>query len=277
MADDCTPNQIDVKPASSIATLIEFSYGAPTKTVYRYARWTSDVTFKGNTFSSVPALDVRYGKQHGGTQDVPITIKMSKIEPVSFMTTAFPRVYVRVWELKPGDDTTAVLLWGGTISVVRFNAVGNPNVVEFDVAGKKAKFDVPLGIVVGYGCDATFGGPGCFKDLTPLKQHGTASAISGQKITISGFSLPSPSETYWRLGTAWFDDLAISIYQHVPGDSSFVLMRPPPLYWIGKSIELTPGCSHDIEGCRFWDNEINFGGIGGAMPDYQPNFEQGEG
>lgn len=273
---DCVLNPIDSKAASQIATLIEFKYGS-TPTIYRYARWTADVTFKGNVYSAVPALEVNYGKQHGGTQDVPAVVKMSKIEPAASMSTAFPVVKVTIWEVQPGNDNTAELTWGGTISRVRFNSSGNPEVLEFDVAGKKSRLNVPLGIVIGNGCWATFGGTGCFKDLTPLKQNGVVSSISGQKIVIAGFSTAQGKETYWRQGSVEFDTLALSIYKHLPLESAFLLVKPPPAYWVGKTVVVSPGCDHSINDCRFWDNEEFFGGIGGDMPDYQPNFEQGAG
>ena len=182
-------NPIDVKPANQVATLVSYEYGDPlAPTIRRYAAWTSDITFEGNVFTALPALEINYGKQDGGTRDVPAEIVSRIVDPIDKMGGTFPPVAVVIRELKPGSDATAQTMWGGKILRVAYNQNGNADTAKLIVSGHKADLNADLSYVFGRYCPLIFGMSPCGFDLDAARELGTVTAIAGQKVTVSGLT-----------------------------------------------------------------------------------------
>lgn len=265
-------NPIDTPAANSVATLVELTWG--TSNVARYAAWPSSVVFDGNTFESLPAMEVDYGKRDAGTKDNPSTIKVREVTPFSEMRTTHAQVSVTVWEIIPGDDDSAYIKAKGTISSVDFNYNENAGLVLATISGPKGRLASSLSLRLSRFCPWTFGTRPCGVNLEALKETGTISAISGQKITVSGLTtLTDPG--WWTDGEVRYDGLGISIFEQSGNDPEFYLNKPPPADWVGKSVTFYPGCDGLIESCRHprRNQESKFGGIGIKIPDRDPRIQ----
>lgn len=263
-------NDLDVKPASQVCTLLEFRWGSQ---VRRYASWTGDVVYAGDTYTSQPGIAIEYGRQDGTTKDQPAEITMKVISPLDKMRTTHPPVTVKIWELNPGNDLTAAKMWAGRISIVRYNADGNPGVCKATIEGWKSGLECSISLVAGRFCPWTFGSSVCGKDIEALKEPVTITAIDNCVVTVSGLTTTAVPN-YWRFGYIKIDGFPLQIHSHELGTSDFVLCKPPPTDWASASGYAYPGCSKEIESCRFWGRESSFGAMGIRLPNRQVQIEE---
>lgn len=265
------PNPIDVKPANLVATLVTFSWGAG-PTVVRYAAWSADITYAGSLYTALPALEVNYGRQDGSTRDIPAGLTMSEVSPLNQMRGTFPPVTVEILELRPGDDSTAAKMWKGIIGKVQYNLNGNSKTVKVEVKGHKDSLSASISLVLGKFCNWIFGKSPCMFNLAAATENGTITAISGQKVTVSGLTTLNTVD-WWRWGEMKVDGFAISIHSHNLGTGEFQLVKPPPAYWVGQPVAVAPGCDGTVASCRIRGQEENFGAMGMKIPDRDVRME----
>lgn len=268
-------NPIDNSSAVQLATLVTFSYGDG-PTVLRYARWTEDLVIDGDTFTSVAAMELDYGEQHGGTADTPIVIKMpSALEPLPRLVgQRYGEVTVLVEEIIPGNEASYRKMFKGRVASVVKNSKGRAAVAEVKVASLKRLLDAPLGLKILSRCPWVVGRRPCQADIASRQITRHITAIDGSELTVN--ALPAQPDYYWLMGTVKVDGYEISIKYWKSG-TTFTLVRPPPREWLDVDALLTPGCNGTIASCRDWGQEENYGGAGVAMPNRQPQFEENEG
>lgn len=273
-------NAEDRRSSVQATPLVRFSWGDPTK-VRRYAGWTADVIASGNTWLSCPAIDVDYGEQTGGVNDASVFLLIRRdVEPVNFLAQArIAPVDVQIFECDPYDaDATLRDVWRGRVRLATSNFTASTEVVRLEIPGHKRRLDVSLGISVSQKCPWTYGDRICGKNLGPLRQTLTITAIDGKAITMVGATFPS--DKYFEHGSVKVDGDEIMIRTWSDDDPSiFVLARKPPPWWLGASATLTPGCSKTIDGlngCRANGREEFFGGMGIALPNRHPQVEADE-
>lgn len=270
-------NPLDGLNANRLAILVEFKWGTG-PTYARYARHDKDVTYDGHVYTACPILDIVYGDQHGGSQDVPITITIDRTKsPADKMIgQRFTPTDVRVWECDLSDvDGSARETWAGLISLAEDNPKGKSSVVELTVNGLKADTESVLGLTVDSTCPYN---PGDYLCKFPFSTHNVTSTISS--ILGSSVSVP-PAAGFtdqpflrWHRGIVTRDGYSIGIRGW--SGTNFLLMRPPPADWVGQTVVFTPGCNGTLEACQYWGNTINFGGIGRRMQNRNPIWETGE-
>lgn len=250
-----------------------FTYGA-SPTVRRYALWTSDITIDGNTYAALPAMEVRYNEQHGGTQDVPTEIDIDgTVQPiVNMIGQPHPRVRCKIQEVNPLDLSTLRTTFEGYVGPVTINVQGRPRVARVTVRSWKSLLQIPLGIQCNPQCDNRLGDPvTCKVNVASLRGTGTITAIAGNVATITGL----PSGRQWMNGYVEIDSLRIGIRFWQASDATrFVLRRFPPTSWTGLSAMVSPGCLKTKEACNTdYANLANFAGRGRAMLDRNPLWE----
>jgi hypothetical protein len=256
---------LEQNPAAVAAILVEFSYEDPA-TVLRYAIWEDDVVFGGDTYSSMPRMNVKLPKIDGTTRTSQATIESEEVPPFDSMRSTFPPVSVRIFELTPGDDTTEYVLYKGEVSECSFNHNGNPNLVQATVSGPTRRLETTTSLRVGRFCPWTFGidadGP-CQYDREGNKETVTVTAISGNSVTLTGSTVLDPS--LWKGGSLRFNGFEVTIHWQ-ESLTTVHLIKPAPSHWLNEDVDMLPGCLKTIEDCRTRGQEERFCGLGVNLP-----------
>jgi uncharacterized phage protein (TIGR02218 family) len=271
-------NPLDTVNASRACLLFEFSYGDPL-TFHRWARWASDVVADGNTYASLPTIEFDGGEQHGGSEDVKTYVTMpANVQPApKFDGQRWGPTTVRIYECDPADVAgTLRTKYAGTIAFSRKNADGRSGVMKFELAGRKSRLDVPLGIIASSSCQNVFGQRPCNINLTPLRQTGTITAIEGTVITVTGAAAGN-SVGHFDHGEVTVNGYGIKIVRMLAANR-FDLGRQPPREWLAATGTFTPGCDFTLETCQNrWNNVSQFTGFGLKAPLRHPQAETGDG
>lgn len=253
---------LDVPSSTSLAILVEFWYENPA-TYVRYARWESDISYGGNSYTSLARLSVDLPQIDGTVRPSITTIDMEEVAPIDAMRTTFPPTYVRVIELDPSIPDSAYTLYEGRVSKCSYNHNGNPRLVQVEVSGPKRDLEGTVSWRIGRFCANTFGARPCGYDREATKETVTVTAIDGNRITVSGFSLLDPAT--WKHGGVRYRGFEIPI--HFQESLSFIhLVKPAPTHWLGEDVDVLWGCDGSIESCRTRGQESVFTGIGINLP-----------
>jgi hypothetical protein len=262
------------------AILVEFQYGDPASPTYtRMTSWSQDLT----TFTSTPALEVSLGSNIGTLEDRETTIRIPLVAGAfsDLVSNGEPHspIFVTITESTTdptgaGDPDTLTLFKGQVRSVTR-NAGGAAGVVALACVPQKNLLRVPLGIPCNNQCEWTLGDPNCKVNMASLSALGLLTAVSVRTATITGLTPPGGDATYYSRGYVKRDGLWIGIRVWSSSTAtSFELVKAPPAAWIGQYLTVFPGCQKTIEVCRArFSNELNFGGMGYAMPSWHPAIE----
>lgn len=252
----------DETSASNIAILVEFSYEDP-ETVVRYARWETDVSHGGNTYTSLTALDVELPEIDGTTQETTAFIDIKEVAPLPAMRTTFPPVSIKIIEIDPEVADSAYTLFEGRVSQCNYSYNGNPTLVRVEVSGPTKDLESSVSFRIGRFCANVFGQSPCPYDREVTKETVTITAISGSQITVSGLTLLDPA--FWKHGGVRYRGFEIPI--HFQESLSVLhLTKPAPLHWEGVSVDVLAGCDKTITTCRLRGQEENFTGIGINLP-----------
>lgn len=267
-------------------------------TTYRFTTWAADLNLLGATWISTPAMEVKWPpntgtlEARGGKIEVSEDANLTVTSLVDLLLrdgTPTAPVTVEITEvIRPvvtgGTATELVPFRGRVLRAVR-NAGGKSKRIRFEMQSIKSRLDVALGLPCMHHCPWRLFGKGCAvqggaEERGPQRadeiRTRTISAISGRTITVSSDpNIASPKSL--QFGHVQKDGISIEIFKWDSGDpTSMVLRQQPPSTWNGTSVTLVPGCDKSIEACRTqWDNEDNFGGIGYAIPNYNPHYEEG--
>lgn len=263
--------------------LIELRYGDASD--YQYLRLTdrkADVVHGLKRFTASPQLECKPAKNTGALGETNFEFEVvAKSGPLYDLSggdrTSLIRCAAWVYHEDPATAVPTILaLFLGKVARITRNPQGRQSTVRVTAVSPKNRFQWPLGVVCAAHCPWTFGGRGCFLNVKAMEEVGTLTAVVGKVATITGLSDQSAFATgrYWHRGAVKKDGIHFLIrdwQQAAP--TTFALSREPPASWVGGSVTVKPGCSHDIESCRAHGNEEHFAGVAFAMPSYHPSFE----
>ena len=164
-----------------------------------------------------------------------------------------------------------LVLFLGTVAKFISNFHGESGIVKVICAHIKDEFDIPLGIVGMDSCPWQFGSSPCKKDLVPLRENATITAIDGLTVTLSG--LVTTGAGYWEQGYIEKSGIRARIRDY-GGGTTMETERVLPPSWVGANVVLTPGCDKSPGVCdNRWNNIANFGGFAIQSPGYDPRQE----
>jgi len=271
------------QPQKESYVLVEFLYNGNYE---RYTNWGSRV----GLYLSVPELEVKLPQNTGslskGNCEITLPINSTTtafVEPL-VRGTPFANVRVTVTEFirssRAGETSQTLVLFTGWVLRKIKNPNNRPGFARLLVQSPKSKLDKKMGVSCDHECPWVLYNFPCAVQGTRGPQKAderklvTLSTITGTKVTVSGSPALGGSKSY-RDGYMEYAGATIRIRNWDSGTpNTLYLNRQPPAEWIGKTVTLVPGCDHSIEHCRAaWNNEGYFGGIGFAIPAYNPIVE----
>lgn len=280
--------QQHTEAAANYTVLVTFTWGSTD--IARYTRWSENLTVGGEVFTAVPQLSAKLKKpMEGGTSAEEIEVTMpinlapliSAIEPYKH-----PEIKVKVEEFSPGGgDSTVRSLFFGRVGKIKVAPSGAAALARIQVKGIKARLaETRIGMQALSTCIHTFGDDLCGFNLAGAKDViiPTVLSVGGVPNRMQGVIIGSPNmaNDRWARGFLRFDTVNITIRKIEDEGTNpnpvvtIDLREVPPPSWIGKSVDIFPGCNKTIEACRdpFRDRESEFLGPGIAMLPYNPGF-----
>lgn len=273
---------IEQAPTKESYVLVTFQWGDPPTpiTTIRMTNANADLDTRFGLFLSDPKIAIKIPKRSiAGFGKSEAVIDISR-DIGAFRTRItegrpFPPTTVKIEEKTINDtDDNIRLIFSGTMNLAIRNPGGRSGIVRIKAQGAKNDLDQALGFSTNDVCGWVFGDlKTCGLDLSPLVETGPLEIINNTEVKIT--TLDAHPNRYWRRGFVERDGLKIRIREWQSG-TTFFLSKLPPLDWDtgqGADVNVTPGCDKTIVVCRFWDREISFSGLGFAMQDYNPIFE----
>ena len=184
---------LDDSLAKNFATMVKFEWGENFSQQSRYIAWTDDVTVSSQLYTSVPELEIKIEKQHGGAEDAPSVITIPKTySPIDKLARPFPHSDCRVTilECDPSDPSNTVgVLFFGYVSKILAGKFGSNSMTEITVLGLKAQGNFSLGFPANTDCDWNLFDAHCKEPA--LEYEATLQAVSedGMTLTVSSPTL----------------------------------------------------------------------------------------
>ncbi len=278
--------------------LIQFTITA-TGDVSRFTNWATTIDPGGENWVSTPTIDVTWPNNTGTLSANGCIIKAFTEENATMLALVdlllgdgapTPAVEVEIREvIRPvtiGDTATVLIPFRGRLLRAVRNAGGKSKRVRFEVQSIKSRLDIPLGLPCNHHCPWQFMGRGCSvqggggqrgPQLIVERRVRSVLAINGKEITVDSDPSLTGSKSF-QFGFVERNGVRIGVQDWDPLDpTKLVLRQQPPAEWATPSaVTLVPGCDKTLLACQDdWDNEENFGGIGFAIPAYNPHFEDG--
>jgi len=137
--------------------------------------------------------------------------------------------------------------------------------------GWKYYTDITAGLPCTEQCAwGALGNRGCGASV--VEEEHTVDSVSGYTLTITD-SLVDTRAFLFNKGYIEKGGARIKIKYHETGNT-FQLSKPAPATWVGSTITIYSGCDRQLSTCRdVYDNEERFMGLGVAMVDYNPFYE----
>jgi len=268
------------RPSKDTYVLVRFTYGDPSNPSYiAYTNWTSDVP--GNpVYTSEPRLEITTPENNGTFEEK--TLDVSLPSDNSWFANlvsgiALSPTYIQAEEItKPdegGDTSSRRIFFKGQLirTIKNYQGRSDKSIAKF--MSIKSRLDIPLGIPANHHCAWTLFGKGCNKGKSGFSNLLTVDSIDGKVLTTT--TSPSRTGKFFHRGYIEYQGLRIGIRDWSDSaQDTFYLVKPPPQTLIGKVIQVWAGCDKTITTCRArFFNEINFGGMGYAIPAYNPLIE----
>lgn len=190
----------------------------------------------------------------------------------------YPITEVKVWEhTRSGGLSEVHLHFLGRMTRAVKNQEEGADTVKIVAKDLKAMMQAPLGLLVTHQCPWTFGKNGCFKAFTGLTESAVIDRIDGVKVTVRALNGNYTDKRHFIDGQMTVNGLPLRIreWEPITRPLEFHLIRTPPTRWLGDVALIEPGCSKFVEECEtMWLNNLQFGGIGFAIPEYNPTIEE---
>lgn len=278
---------LETNAAAQFAVLVTLRWSnLPTsgdaETVVKYTNWTRDIDILGDeseVFQSIPDMQIELGEIHGGTDDKPSTISISRQHsPFDVLRSGLshPKVNVTIEQVDPSDiANTRRPMFLGTLGKLRANPGGRASLVKCQINGIKAQLNqINLGVPCLTSCVLPFGGDICGYDKEATKKSGIVIAVGSPErvsIELSVGNGDSPNDLY-RRGVIKVAGMFFTIRESY-NDGTFDLFKIPPAWLVGKPAELFEGCDKQYSTCTARGRTSRFLGLGIRMPNRQPIFE----
>lgn len=267
------------QPEKESFVLVEFAYGdSNDQTIVRYTDWQEDYV---GGYVSNPSMSVKL-PENAGTFDermCEIELTLNDFADLASNGVAHSPIYVSVQEitrpLSGGPQATNLVAFKGRVVTTIRNYQGRSNRVLFKALTIKGRLEIPLALSCNHHCPWTLFDRGCQLNPGLFVEAGTITAIDGKVLTTVSASVIGKADKYWHRGYVEFEGLKIGIQNWSSADShNFYLVRKAPESWLGASVTFVAGCDKTIETCRSrFSNEAHFGGVGYAIPPYNPLLE----
>ena len=156
MDGNITIRKLDDQLSKNFATLVKFEWGEDFSESSHYVAWTDDIIVGAITYSSVPELEVKMGKQHGGSKDVSIKLIIPNPHaPINKLARPFPHsdCRVTVFECDPDDiSNTLYTLYFGYVSKISLGKFQSNSLAEIIVTGLKSQLEFAIGFPANSDC-----------------------------------------------------------------------------------------------------------------------------
>lgn len=275
-------------------TLIQFTVNG---TPYRFTNWGTSIDPAGENWLSVPSLEVKWPNNVGTLNDAAATVRAMEDSSATMQALVdlllengapAPEVGVLIKEVitstTGGVEATTLVPYQGYVHRAVRNAEGRSKMVKFECVTQKSLLEVNLGLPCGHHCIFALFGKGCSvqggagqrgpQRADEIREDLAIIAISGKTIQLDEDpNIDAPKSLQY--GYVERDGVSIGIQNWDPLEPTVVLLRQePPPSWLGNFVTVVPGCAKNADVCDdHWDNLENFGGIGYAIPAYNPAFE----
>lgn len=266
------------QPEKESFCLVTFQYGNPAAPTFsRYTDWNEDYV---GGYVGTPAMKITLPENAGTFEERPLKIEMPMDAFTIGASSGQPHspIYVTVQEisraLSGGPEALSLIVFRGRVTKAIRNLDGKSGRMMFNALPVKSRLEVPLALACNHHCPWTLFGRGC--GLAPVSINATITTITGKMVTTASSAVTTGHpDKYWHRGYIEFDGLRIGIQNWTLADPTHLfLVKRPPASWVGPTLHFVPGCDKTIETCRSrYNNEQHFGGVGYAIPAYNPIIE----
>lgn len=266
------------QPEKESFCLVTFQYGSPTSPTFsRYTDWNEDYV---GGYVGTPAMKITLPENSGTFEERTLKIEMPLDAFTDAASGGLPHspIYVTVQEisraLSSGPEALSLFAFKGRVIKTVRNSDGRSGRVMFHAQPVKSRLEIPLALSCNHHCPWTLFGRGC--GLTKQSFLATITAIDGKRLTTASASITTGHpDKFWHRGYVEYQGLRIGIQNWSLADPTYIyLVKQPPASWLGPTLTFVPGCDKTIETCRSrYGNEEHFGGVGYAIPAYNPILE----
>ncbi len=269
-------NPIDTSSAKRYAILLDVGVGrGPDAYSEGYTNWSHDIQDGSSNYESRPDIAVSLPKIEGNVEEPTFTITAPRVGAFALfgLGESVPPIVIGIDEVDPEDTSTRRRIYRAEVVSALVNPRGQSGLIELRMKGIKHRLTISLGIVAASTCPWAFGDRQCCVDLTDKTFAATVNEVSGNLVTLDLPSGVDPlDDDHWRNGVLSYQGLRIRIRK--VSSSGFTLSRVAPASWEGKTITAIYGCDKTLRVCGdIWNNVERWGGIGLAMPDFNPQIE----
>jgi hypothetical protein len=281
------------RPEKESYLLVEFRHGEDRAEIERYTDFQRDTL----GFTSTPLMEVDLPPAGGefGERETRIVLPLDaftdRLSDGLPHSPTFVKIEERTHGLIAGDEASVLVLFRGQIERAVRNYQGRTNMVAVKALPLKSRLDVRVGLQCNHYDEVRIFGPMSGLTQSAHDQTGQIASLDGKEVTIT---TPNPAITaptapggnndrFWERGYLEKDGLriAIHIWNRLDDPTVFVLRQRPPPDWVlagAASILFIPGTHCTLEDSRdVWDDEEHFLGLGYAMLNYNPIFENPQG
>lgn len=290
-----------IKPNANRAVLLDLQWVGTVsnpdeqRTLYLTSN-TQPLTVQNKTYTPEPSIEVSLPTFDGGVENKKASVRMTRSLPLLqklALGRAHQRVTMRIkqitWDPTNLADNTLTTVWEGDVVAAEINPEGKAGAAEMQLTPCGGGMDRVINPICSDRCWKKFGdSKNCKVDRATLAETVRIDTINGLTVTITSATTPStePSNR-WTGGDMNFGGVRIKIRSwSVFNPTVFELSEYPPQEFMDvfdpavsqatDVVEIRPGCDRSIQACRGYGNELNYGGIGLAMPLRNPNLEIGD-
>ncbi len=226
---------------------------------YRLATGTRDITIGGARYTAWPS-QVGEVQVQVANQSSDLIIKIPVAHPIAqrYMASGIPprTIYVNVWHQQQTSGEHEGV-WRGRVTSMAIE--GHDAIFRVPSAmGETMEMRIPT-ISVGRQCPHVLYDENCKVVRADYLIAATVTHIAGTDITVS--TDDGNSDRYLRYGELKHIATGerMSIHEHI----GLVVTIQLPIVGmkVGDTIELYPGCAHDVNACAEFDNILNYGGF----------------
>ena len=233
--------------------------------VYRYTSAPSNITWGGNTYTSIPIRRGSIGigpeaRRNTLTIEVPATNEFAELY---IDVPPAKKATLQIFRLQRDESptyATQIELFTGAIQSVRFPDFGVAELVAQAIEASVARV-IPRYSYMGM-CNHTLYGPGCGVNSALHQYIGTISAISsnGRVLTVPGAAASGHDFAGGHVTVPSISGTRLVLSQ---SSNNLTLLVPYDATLVGSAITCFAGCDHlvDSDCSAVFDNVIRFGGF----------------
>lgn len=230
---------------------------------YFYTSWQQDVDYSGDTYVAAPTNRASFGgRPIGEEQTFEVTLPVSKQLVQDYAFDANPPTSLNLTVYRSGAGSSGPFVQWNKGSVINLRVKGDlATIVAASVFDEPLAADVPSVWLMSF-CNHRLGDNNCGVDTDALKVSTTVSSISSDGLEITLASDGGNADQWSRAGyLRRVSDGALRLVIDHTGNV-MTLAHPFRTLAGSDSVELFPGCAHNIQTCfDKFNNVINYGGF----------------